>query len=1232
MKDENTQCLSAYFKFSKLLLNFEILIPKMSKTIEETYQKKTPLEHILLRPDTYIGSVEKETQSIYVWDDDTKKIILKNISYVPGLYKIFDEIIVNAADNKIRDPKMSVIKVDIDVKNNKISVFNDGKGVPIEMHKEEKVYVPELIFGQLLTSSNYNDDEKKVTGGRNGYGAKLCNIFSTEFIVETADNRVKKIYKQYYRNNMAITEKPEIESYTDKGFTRITFKPDLKRFKMESLDSDIVSLLKKRVYDLSATVKNIKVYLNGELITVSGFKDYVGLYLPVDAPVVHSIINNRWELAFTVSEDQFQQVSFVNSICTSKGGTHVTHVVDQLIEKIAEQIKKKHKDLTVKPALIKGSIFIFINCLVDNPAFDSQTKENLTLRLSAFGSKCEPIEAFCNKLLKDTNIVDKVSEYAKLKANLQLKKTDGTKTTRLTGIDKLEDANLAGTRRSQECTMILTEGDSAKTLAVSGISQVGRDLYGVFPLRGKVLNVREASNKQILENKEIVALKKILGLQHNKVYENTSSLRYGHLMIMTDQDHDGSHIKGLLINFFDHFYPSLLKIPGFLQEFITPIIRVTKGEQTKDFFTIPEFEEWEKLPEARGWKAKYYKGLGTSNSKDAKQYFSNLPLHVKTFKPLQPEDREAIDLAFNKKKADARKTWLMGFVPGTYLDQTPSHISISDFVNRELILFSMADNIRSIPNVMDGLKPGQRKVMFGCFKKKLYTEIKVAQLVGSISEQTNYRHGETSLATTIIGLAQDFVGANNINLLMPNGQFGSRILGGKDCSSPRYIYTQISAITRTIFHEKDELVLNFLNEEGKSVEPEYYVPVIPMVLVNGAEGIGTGWSTNIPNFNPLDIVENIKRLIRDEPLVEMVPFYRNFKGSIEKIEAGKYQVNGIYEEEGGETVITELPVGVWTQNYKKYLNSLLDDKKIVDFTEHHTEKFVHFRIQPAVDPEILKLNTTISTNNMICFDPTHKIKRYNTVEDILKEFYYIRLRLYMSRKEKLLEIIKDDLLKIENKIRFIQEVVTDSLKINKRKRKDIVEDLEERNYLRLNDFEYLLSMSISSLTYERIDQLNKEYENRKEHHADLLSKTPKDIWLEDLEAFLVEYQKILDEDEEEYGESLLGKPMGKKLKKRSTKKTVADTPKKRTTKKVTEIVEDTPKKRTTKKSTTTSKTSTRKRTKKTVTTEKVETEVKNKETGKIKNVTTTDTIGTSRKIIDLEESSSNDKPRPWKNY
>jgi DNA topoisomerase-2 len=336
---------------------------------------------------------------------------------------------------------------------------------------------------------------------------------------------------------------------------------------------------------------------------------------------------------------------------------------------------------------------------------------------------------------------------------------------------KLDDANNAGTKNAGECTLILTEGDSAKSLAVSGLSVIGRDNFGVFPLRGKLLNVREAIHSQIAANAEINAIKQILGLQHGKKYADVSTLRYGHLMIMTDQDHDGSHIKGLIINLFDHFWPELLKIPGFLLEFITPIVRVSKGKgpnrQDITFFTIPEYEAWkEENGNSAGWTIKYYKGLGTSSTEDAKKYFSDLERHLKPFEVCDDNSRAMIDMAFNKKKADDRKEWLKCFQPGTYMDHRVKEIPMADFINKELILFSMADNARSIPSAVDGLKPGQRKILFACFKRNLKSEIKVAQLSGYVAEHSAYHHGEVSLSGTIVNMAQNFVGSNNLPLLV----------------------------------------------------------------------------------------------------------------------------------------------------------------------------------------------------------------------------------------------------------------------------------------------------------------------------------------------------------------------------------------------------------------------------------------------------------------------------------
>jgi len=450
--------------------------------------------------------------------------------------------------------------------------------------------------------------------------------------------------------------------------------------------------------------------------------------------------------------------------------------------------------------------------------------------------------------LSETGIVDTVLKVAGAKEEAKLKRLGGTKKKRLLGIEKLDDANLAGRKESDKCTLIVTEGDSAKSLADAGLSEIGRDYYGVFPLRGKFLNVRDANIKQITTNKEIQNLLQIIGLKIGTKYEDKKSLRYGCLMVMADQDHDGSHIKGLIINFIHKFWPSLVKMNTFVKEFSTPIIKARKGTQTLTFFTQQEYEQWKRSigKKVKNWNIKYYKGLGTSDNEEAKEYFSQLQKHTIVYRYEDEDDDKHIDLAFSKTQADARKDWLNTYDENNYVDHSLSFISYKDFVNKELIGYSRANCIRAIPSICDGFKPGQRKILFACFKRNLTQEIKVAQLSGYVAEKSAYHHGEQSLASTIVGMAQNFVGSNNINHLEPKGQFGTRSMGGKDAASARYIYTKLTAIAKCVFHKNDKFLLNYLNEEGQSIEPEYYIPVIPMILVNGAEGIGTGWSTSIP--------------------------------------------------------------------------------------------------------------------------------------------------------------------------------------------------------------------------------------------------------------------------------------------------------------------------------------------------------------------------------------------------
>lgn len=1209
---------------------------KTATNASDQYQKLSQLEHILKRPDTYIGSIEKTAIEMWTYDTETDSMVYKEVNIVPGLYKIFDEILVNAADNKIRDPTMKNIKVTIS--EDTISVLNDGKGIPVEIHTKEKIYIPELIFGNLLTSSNYDDDEKKVTGGRNGYGAKLCNIFSTSFDLETADLNTESLYKQSWSNNMANVTKPKITKLkTKKEFTKVTFKPDLSKFGMESLDEEILSIMKRRVYDLCGTVKDCNIYLNDKKLSIKNFKNYVEMYvkaikekspdIDVDengdpknfTTIVHEVFNERWELAFAVSDGSFNQVSFVNSIATTSGGTHIKFVSDQIILKLIDELSKKEKGkkkLMIRPQEVRNNMFLFVNCLVENPAFTSQTKEQLTTRASQFGGKASEKlvigDAFIKKILK-TSIVDKIRAISTANEDKALAKADGSKKNRIKGLLKLEDANKAGTAQGHKCTLILTEGDSALSMAKAGLAVVGRDYYGCFPLRGKLLNVREASADQIAKNTEINNIKKIVGLQHKKHYniENVKSLRYGHIMIMTDQDHDGSHIKGLLINFFQSSFPGLLEVPGFLTEFVTPIVKVTvtrgRSKEVIPFYSIPELTKWiEDEGSTVRWTSKYYKGLGTSKAEEMIDYFKSLTTHLKTFHALQNDDLQLIDLAFSKKKADERKDWLQAFIPGTHLDSSLTMIPISDFINKELILFSMADNIRSIPSVLDGFKPAQRKVLFGCFKKNLRQEIKVLTLCGYISEQTEYHHGEQSLMQTVIGLAQDFVGSNNLNLLKPNGNFGTRASGGKDFSAARYIFTELNDITRTVFNELDAPLYEYLEDDGRSIEPLWYLPIIPMLLVNGSEGIGTGWSTNIPSYNPVDIVANIKRLMNGEEPSEMAPWYRGWEGTVERNGSDKYKTVGEIEQVDDNTlVISEIPVKFWTNNMKEFLLNGLGSEKtpawIKDFEEQHKLN-IRFEVKLS-DTEMdkslkmglyerFKLTQSVSLTNMVAFDPLGRIKRYENVGQILTDYYWVRLEYYQKRKDYLSNQLQVQLIKLSEQARFIKLIIEKKISISNKPRKVLFKLLEDNKFEKFNKnneivdklvkdeidviapdldpeeekeevvegehvpenvfsyYDYLLGMALWSLTRERYEKLLKQKAEIEKNLNHILGQSAKDLWMTDLDKFLVEWEKFLELDLIKRN-SLISNGVGNKrkaVKKRVKKDDNDEGPKKKVTK------------------------------------------------------------------------------------
>jgi DNA topoisomerase II len=1236
----------------------------VEQEVSSKYKKYTHHEHILKRAGTYMGSTKPKTGlfEVYVEDDEeNEKITKKNITYTPGFFKTIDELIVNARDHQVREKSCKTIKISYSLSEGWIKVYNDGPGIPVIIHKEHKIYIPEMIFGNLLTSSNYDDEEKRIVGGLNGYGAKLANIYSKKFIVETVDTAVgKKKFVQEFTNNMLNKTEPKITKLksSDTSYTEITFYPDFEKFGMDQLTVDDIGWIQKRAHDIAAcTRNNVKIYINDKRIKIRDFNDYISMYYQNTPPLIYREISDRWKVGVIFAQDAGNHhVSFVNAIDTFNGGTHVKHVLDQIVNKTIEHVKKKFK-LQVKPALVKEHLDLFVDATIENPDFQSQTKGELTTEIKDFGSTCDIPQKMMDELFA-TGLVDIVVKTAQFKEQNQLNKTDGKKQSTI-NVPKLEDARLAGTRHSLDCRLILTEGDSAKAFAMSGLTVIGKDRYGVFPLRGKLLNVRNAKLDQIKKSQEIANIKTIIGLKQGTKYDNMAALkklRYGGIVLLCDQDDDGIHIKGLIINMIQTFWPDLLLRDDFIQTLSTPLIKAFKktDKQEKNpiiFYSEKDYNRWAEDQDIDKWNVSYYKGLGTSTEREQKQAFQNYDKRVvsyiwdaidgdtkkkskerekdkdsndgsssdsdesdtsstasndesikdsqtggakkrKTKKKnklditvtdpeiINSKSYDALTKAFDESRVDERKELLRNYNKDDVIDYTNTKVTYSEFIYKDLIHFSNSDIQRSIPSLVDGLKPSQRKILYVCLRDNIKTAIKVNQLASRVSEKTAYKHGESSLEGTIVGMAQDYPGSNNINCLLPKGNFGYRNEGGKNYAASRYIKTNLETIADKIFNKNDSCILNYLEEEGEMVEPEFYYPILPMVLVNGASGIGTGFATDIPQYNPVDICENLLRLLDDEQMEKMLPWYQGFTGIIEQESSKKYRVYGKYDVKDSNLLnITEIPIVGNYSSTNAYEEKVLkplagmtqmvtvskDDKTkgkrvakkeppkkssvpvvLSSFFKHPGNNVVNFEVQfignelqklikkgGTVFEDTFKLTSTISTTNMCLYNSKGVITYYNDALDIMSEFYDTRLEAYKKRKKYRLKVLTNELKILKYKAQFIKDYLSRTLKIERESKQSVIDQLKALGYPELTysitasedkqSYDYLLTMHISSLTKEKIEELENQRDSKQEEFDDYSSIGEKELWRREINDFMTAYDKWMQEkrdrmeDEDENG-------------------------------------------------------------------------------------------------------------------
>lgn len=619
----------------------------MTRHIAQEYRVLDEIEHVRLRTGMYAGSTEISTSTEWVYDPATKRMVKRELRYIPALVKVYSEILDNAIDEHRRAPKiLDTIRIDFDP-NGTITVTDNGRGIPVEIHPDTKKYVAETVFSNLRAGSNFNDAEDQQLIGTNGVGSTLTNILSKQFDIESCDG--KKTFRQSFFNGMRESSEPKITGNT-KAHTKISFMPDYEFFKLKGLDADHVLKMTKKIADAAACNPGVKFFVNGERVAVTNFGDYVALY--ADEYVFDETDDFKVGIS---SADSFEQISFVNSVETYQGGTHVWYVMDQITDALREFFKKKHK-VEVKPADIRAHMRVYISANVNRPKFSSQTKENMISQPSTYKTTWSVPEAMIKKLVKSP-IIQSVLDWVEAKAHAEEMKqlrelNKEAAKTNPKRVDKFDDAVEKIKRHLCEC--YFTEGDSARNSIQSARGK--NQFIGSFSLRGKPMNVYDAEIKEVIANREFANILAITGLQLGEKVYSVTQLRFGKLVVLSDQDLDGFHVSSLVLSFFAKYWPELFEL-GVIYRMNTPlyIATTTKGD-THEFFTDEEYKAW--LPKAPKHKAEYYKGLGGFDTEVFEHFLENRERYLVRVTALEAADLAKFELAFSNTEQDARKEWL----------------------------------------------------------------------------------------------------------------------------------------------------------------------------------------------------------------------------------------------------------------------------------------------------------------------------------------------------------------------------------------------------------------------------------------------------------------------------------------------------------------------------------------------------------------------------------------------
>lgn len=1083
---------------------------------DEQYPVLPEREKCLLRPDMYIGSIKPESVS-YIYmkcavDPASPRPIVTTerrvVNVCSALLQLVLEITTNATDHSFRDDSVRNIRISTNAETGSIQVFNDGSGLPVRAHDQfPHRMVPDVVFSEPNSSSNYDDTKQRRGAGRNGSGGKLANWWSKEFEVETCDAAAGRIFRMRWTDNgQGAPEPPSIKSTSRKtGYTKISFTPDYDRLNLSRENmAELMDYINSSLWSVAAvTNKKITVTLNEEKLPVRSVLDYAKILAGPNEPVAYDEVPDFQVCVWSaVHHDAPIHLGFVNSIPCNKG-THIAHAVSRL-----------SKALDVTETVFQHNCCMVVNVSVPNPSFSSQCKTHLkTSWRDASSPKYEVSDAMKNalrrnKIAQEIQMAQQFTEDRKASKGVAKAAQPRQGPISVLGYHGAKHAGKTSYRRKGgKCALILTEGLSALNFVLTGRQGDG---LGAFPLRGKVINPRGKTLKKVLENEEIKHLFTILGVRSvikGQRPEQAADLRYDNVWVLADQDTDGAHIVALVVNVFAYFFPELMRnCPGFVCRFATPLIRaipkaVDSHEPVMEFMTRQAFDDWYAAQSdavRRRYEPKYYKGLGTSTARDAKRCFQHTDDLVISLTLADQRDWDILDDFFGSQtlrrkriighalgriddmqeaeaeaEADATAGADAGAAHRMQVDYTQRSIALYDYMMREYMAFPIDDCERSLPSAVDGLLIVMRKILYTImvkYRALRRPNLRISQLAAAAAEFTGYHHGETSVSGSATNMGRDAHLSCNINLLVPSGQYGTRHV--RKAAQPRYLFTCAEEIVSALFPYEDMPVLTMVEEEGQRCEPVNYVPVIPYILVNGKTGaIGTGYSCELPPHNVKDIVAWCRAYAREvnhetpagtaRSSCPIRPWMEGFTGPITQT-GGTVTFHGQIHRDADDACairVTELPVTTdifWNNDMKdpsaaKHIKWISDNQAIMTMTGDVNT--VDLTVQfpgPVTDDQLSYLRargtTTFSYTNMNLWTHDHRLRKFESVYDIAEYHATQRLGLNQRRRQHQLQELQETIDRCSDEYRFVQMCIDSHGKlVFKRPRRDVESDLAAAN-------------------------------------------------------------------------------------------------------------------------------------------------------------------------------------------